>query len=132
MVEGERQSVRVVCACNPRALLVRVRNVLPGPRQVEPRHAIDGDWVGDWRSDFREAMVEAGDGSWDEFVAAGRRPSFDGWSVRCRRANCARVVEGHIDDLVTFVRAALESGERQVVLTSETLAAACLSDKATR
>jgi hypothetical protein len=44
--------------------------------------------------------------------------------VRCRRADCHRVVKGHIDDLVEFVHAAIESGERRVVLTSDTLAAA--------
>lgn len=125
---GGRRFLLVLCGCE-RSALVRVRGLVPTPpRQLEPQQAIDGVRWADWRNDFREAMVEVGDvverDRWREFVGAGRRPSFDGWSARCGRADCSRVVEGHIDDLVEFVRAAIESGERSVVLTSETLSEA--------
>jgi hypothetical protein len=121
---GGRRFLLVLCGCE-RSVLVRVRGLRPSPpREMEPHLAIDGVRWADWRNDFREAMVEVGDAPWDEFVGAGRRPSFDGWSARCGRADCSRVVKGHIDDLVEFVRAAIESGDRSVVLTSETLSEA--------
>ena len=127
MSVGRHRFVVVVCGCG--AELVKVRGLMPAvPRQLEPQRAIDGVWIGEWRNDFRDAIVEVGGSpdraAWRGFVAAGRRPSFDGWSARCRRSSCRRVVEGHIDDLVEFVRNAIGSGERRVVLTSETLAAA--------
>ena len=126
--DGRQQSLRLVCGCNPRAVLARVRGVNPGPRQVHVELALDGDWIGDWRHEMWEVIADLGGAptrdDWRAFVRTGRRPSVDGWSVRCRRASCSRVVGGHIDDLVALVETALVSGQRTVELTSETIAAA--------
>lgn len=122
------RALRLVCGCNSRAVLAKIRGIVDGPRQVEVQRALDGEFIGEWRNGFDEfsEMIEASGLEPREWFRAnpGRLFSVATFSVRCGRKGCDRKVDGNIDDLVELVRQSLAAGEHRVGLTRDSLTAA--------
>jgi len=122
------RTLRLVCGCNSRAVLAKIRGVVDGPREVEVDRALDGVFLGEWRrgfDEFSEVLEASGQEPRDWFRAnPGRLFSVATFSVRCGRHGCDRKVDGRTDDLVELVRQALAAGEHRVTLTHDALTAA--------
>lgn len=128
------RALRLVCGCNSRAVLAKIRGVVDGPRQVEVDRALDGEFLGEWRRGFDEFsdVIEAAGLEPREWFRAnpGRLFSVATFSVRCGRKGCERKVDGNIDDLVELVRQSFAAGEHRVALTRDALTAARRSRRA--